>query len=1025
MDDLKLRILGPLELSCGDVVVPVSAGRQRDVIACLALYANRLLLTERLIWLLWGDDPPPTARNTVHTLVRRVRRLLADRAGQVVQTRPGGYLLCLPAERLDIHQFEQLLRTGRQAVAAGDAEAAVAALSAGLRLWRGTPLADVSAPELLRVERPRLSELRLQAVEELVEARLARGEHADVVGELRATTASHPLRERPYGQLMVALYRCGRQSEALATYRTLRQLLADQLGVEPAPSLQRLHQAVLRADPALDPARASSAVVVQLERTPLTPAQLPVEVAGFVGRRELLATLHRLREGRDRPAIVALVGTAGVGKTALGLRWAHQLREQFPDGQLYLDLHGFSGAPPVRPIDALGIFLRALGVAPEQVPSSEAEAALTYRSQLADRRVLVVLDNARDAEQVRPLLPGGRACLTLVTSRDRLDSLVVREGATRLLLEPLPAGESRELLTQALGRDRVADEPAAASALADLCAHLPLALRIAAANLRGGTLSGYVARLREHRWDGLALVSDGPLAVRKTFDLSYARLSAPAQRMFQRLGCLPAADASLAVLAVLGGLSTYDTERLLDELTNAHLVAELAPDRFGCHDLLREYAGQLAAELDPAERTGATRAVLGWYLAAAETAADLLNPQRLRPLDPPPQWAAGPGPGWQQPAEALAWLDAQRHNLVAVAQRMAAEPGSAAWRFSAALCTCLPPRGHLAELQAACEAGLVAAQADGRATALAAAQLGMGTAMWTRRRRSALEHYRAAVEVATAAGWQEAVAAAQANLANALQQNGQVDEAVIHYAHALAGYERLGRPYGQAVILLNLGSAGYERGDLEPAAAHLRQALELFRQTGSRAAQAVALLNLGMVLAERGRLAEAQPLLTESLTINQELGARIGEAGAMRALAEVYRDLGRLEPARELATEALELARQTGSRQHLAAAAHALATIHQRCGELEPALQRHREALALVAPEGPGHVAVQVQLGLSEVYHMLGRPQLATAHASQALTMARAGGHQRLATLAERALASAGASAVIPRSGTATLNHDN
>jgi hypothetical protein len=467
------------------------------------------------------------------------------------------------------------------------------------------------------MEQSRLSELRLQAVEELVEARLRGGEHTGLVAELRALVAEHPLRERPYGQLMVALSRDGRQADALAVYRTLRHRLTEQLGIEPSQPTQRLHQAVLRGE-----------VTVAAAEQPRVPAQLPADVAGFTGRAEQLSALTRLLTMDDPPSTVALVGTAGVGKTALAVRWAHQIRERFPDGQLYLDLRGFSAAPPVRPIDALGQFLRALGVAAGQVPADEQEAAGRYRTLLADRRVLVVLDNARGAEQVRPLLPGGRGCLALVTSRDRLDSLVVHAGASRLRLEPLPTADSHKLLARMIGPDRSAADLAGVGELARLCAHLPLALRIAAANLAGGraSIAGYVGQLRAGRLDRLATAGQERAAVRAAFDVSYAALSDPARRLFRVLGCVPGVELTVAAAAALTGEDHRTAGQVLDELAAVHLVFEPADGRFGTHDLLRDYAGQLAGALTTGEREATRRALIEWYVARAEAAADLLHP---------------------------------------------------------------------------------------------------------------------------------------------------------------------------------------------------------------------------------------------------------------------------------------------------------------------------------------------------------------------------------------------------------------
>jgi DNA-binding SARP family transcriptional activator/tetratricopeptide (TPR) repeat protein len=998
MQGLELGVLGPLEVRRDGVPVPVPAARQRSLLAALALRANRLVTVAQLIEVLWGDDPPPTARNTLQTLVRRLRRLLAtgpEQGTQVIQGRPGGYLLAVEPERVDAYRFEVGLRRGRDALAGGDPAGAVRLLGTALRGWRGEALADVTSEALRGVEQPRLEELRRQAAEEHVEARLRCGEHAALVAELQAMVADQPLRERPYEQLMVSLYRAGRQADALAVYRTLRERLAEQLGVEPGRPSQRLHQAILRGDAALDPPEPGPAVAA-------VPAQLPAEIAGFTGRTAELAELARLRAAEDPPVTVAaIVGTAGVGKTALALRWAHRLREQFPDGQLHLDLGGFSGAPPVRPADALGQLLRALGVAAHQVPADEREAAGRYRTLLADRRVLVVLDNAGSADQVRPLLPGGPGCLALVTSRDRLDSLVVHEGAARLRLEPLPPGEAQALLARGIGADRAAADPGSVAELARLCAHLPLALRIAAANLAAGRtgLAGYLAQLRAGRLDRLAVAGGGQAAVRATFDLSYAALADPARRLFRRLGCVPGVELTVPVAAALTGADPLAAGRALDELAAAHLLSELAPGRFGTHDLLRDYAAGLAGGMPPGDPEETRAALTGWYLAGAGAAASRIQPDQLRlpdAGDPPP--AAG-GPEWDQPARAVAWLDAERGNLVLLARHAADHgPAPAAWRLAHTLRAYLARGGHAAELRAIARAGLAAAGTAGDLTGQAAARLALGTGQLVQQRYpAAIEQFQQAAGAAGAAGWDEGAAVALTNLATAYQGAGRRGEAAEQYAAALALHERLGRPDRQAAVLCNLGNTRWELGELDRAADHLTRGLELFRAHGSRAWQAIALNNLGIIRLEQGRPDTALEHLTEALAINQEIGNRVSEAGTIRALADVHREAGRHAPALELAETAVRLARELQHRALEAAALNTVAAVHRRDGRPDRALAPDRDALALVRRTAQPHLEAQIQLSLAATYRAHDQPDLASAHAGQALTIARTHDYRRLA----------------------------
>jgi tetratricopeptide (TPR) repeat protein len=770
-----------------------------------------------------------------------------------------------------------------------------------------------------------------------------------------------------------------------------------QSGVEPGGAANRpYHRARLRGDqraaagpPPAPPPRAA-------------PAQLPAEAAGFVGRADQLTTLDKLGEER----LVAVVGTAGVGKTALVLHWAHRHREQFPDGQLYVDLCGFSTTPPLRPVDVLARFLRDLGMPPAEVPTDPAEAAARYRSLLADRRVLVVLDNAAGAEQVRPLLPGGQGCLAVVTSRDRLDSLSAYEGAARLRLEPLPAAESQALLAHVLGAERLAAEPEAARDLARLCADLPLALRIAAASLAGrsGGLAAYVARLREHGLDGHALLDEPQAAVRTTFDLSYAALAEQTQSLFRLLGCVPGVSVTAESAATLAGFDRATADRLLDRLAAAHLLAETAPGRFGCHDLLRDYAVGLAEAVPAAERDVAAWRLIVWYTAMAEAATDLVYPDRLR-LPGHPERSPDPPPGWQRPDQAVAWLAAERHNLVLVAQHAAEHGPPEAWRLAICLPYFLSQRGHLSELLAVCRAAKAAADATGDPIGLAAAHLALGTTQYIRRDyHAASEHFLTAAEPAEAAGWLEGRAVALRGLGNAYQGAGRRAEAAASYTEALELQQRLGLGPARAGTLVAVGNTRWELGQLEDAVDHYTQAVALHRATGHRSMRlGVALANLGNVLIDLGRPEESLGPLTEALEIHQGLGNRLSEGNTLRGLAAAYRDIGTLTQAAELAETALRLARDTGHRGLVAAALNTAATIRRVTGPPEAAVAGHLEALGLVG--GHTFLAAEIQLDLATTYQRLGEPELASSHAAEARAIARDNDYRLLAHWADEVLA--------------------
>ena len=616
---MEFGVLGPLQVRSDGRPVQVGAPMQRTLLAALLLHANQVVAAEQLIDHLWDQAPPPSARSTLQNYILRLRRLLPERperaAGQLLVTRVPGYLLQLRPGELDLDRFQRLVADARASTTQGQTERAASLLRDALALWRGPPLCDVASETLRRLHLPRLEDQRLGALEARSDAELGLGLHAELTGELHGLVDEQPLRERFRAQLMLALYRCGRQAEALEVYRSTWRLLSDELGIQPGPELRRLEHAILREDPSLDlPATAAPGHPPAAAISP--PHQLPPAITDFTGRRQHLDELDRLLEpGVDATAVVisAIAGTAGVGKTALAIHWAHRVRDRFGDGQLYVGLRGYAPTPPMRSLDALAGFLHALGVPAEQVPLDLEEAAGLYRTLLADKRILVVLDNARSADQVRPLLPGSPRCLILVTSRDRLGGLVARDGARRLTLDVLPPEEAVGLLTRLLGAERVAAEPQAAEELAEVCGLLPLALRIAAANLAdqpGQSIAGYLARLRQgDRLAELSVDDDPQAAVRTAFDCSYAALEPAAQRLFRLLGLVPGPEFTPPAAAALAGAPTDHAATLLERLTTVHLVEPRGPDRFGFHDLLRLYAADRTHDEDsePDRKAAAAR----------------------------------------------------------------------------------------------------------------------------------------------------------------------------------------------------------------------------------------------------------------------------------------------------------------------------------------------------------------------------------------------------------------------------------
>jgi DNA-binding SARP family transcriptional activator len=489
---VEFGILGPLQVLAGERPVVLGAAKLRATLAVLLVHANQFTSLDRLVDELWEDRPPSSAAKLVPQYVSQLRRALQPdrdrrcRAGPLLETRPRGYLLHVGGDALDADRFRAMVERSRCLVRSDAAQAAADGLRQALGLWRGVALADVPRTPSVAAAAVQLEELQIAAVEDRIEAELALGRHSELVCELSALVSRHPLQERLRGQLMLALYRSGRQAEALQGYQAARQVLLEELGLEPGRGLRQLQQAILNGDPALEPAGDRTRVAATAPSAPVPPAQLPADVADFTGRGQHLRQLHQLLAASQHTTAVsisAIVGAAGTGKTALAVHWAHQVRHRFRDGQLYVDLRGTTLACPLPPIQALSNLLRGLGVAADDVPDEPDQAAALYRTLLADRRVLVVLDNARNSGQLRPLLPGSSGCLVLVTSRDQLAGLVAQQGARRLPLDPLTPAEANALLARVLGDKRIRTEPTATAELVQACGRLPLALRTAAAEL--------------------------------------------------------------------------------------------------------------------------------------------------------------------------------------------------------------------------------------------------------------------------------------------------------------------------------------------------------------------------------------------------------------------------------------------------------------------------------------------------------------------------------------------------------------
>ncbi|WIX89879.1 BTAD domain-containing putative transcriptional regulator [Amycolatopsis sp. DG1A-15b] len=975
---LSFGVLGPLRVQRDGEPVPVTGPKVRALLAALLMRANTPVSLERLTELLWGDDPPETARKSIQVHAVRLRRALGE---GVVETQPTGYLLRVRPDRHDLLRFRELTAAAR-AEPRPDAEREL--LADALACWRGPVLADVPAEVRNRVDVDQPAEERLRAQERYFEVCLELGRTGEITDELARVTREHPWREAFWALYLEALHRSGRRADALETYREVHRMFTGELGVGPGERLRRAHRAVLA-----DEAPAGPPAVAQPE---FRPRQLPPDVATLVGRAALMSTLDETvgRATGSHPPIALLVGPAGVGKTTAAVHWAHRAARRFPDGQLFADLQGYSAVPALAQLEVLTRFSHALGVRPGQVPTELADAAALYRSVLADRRVLIVLDNVAGPDQVRALLPGSPGCAVLITSRDRLCGLATTVDTRLEELAELPPDDSLALLASVVGEERVAAEDTAARELVRLCAGLPLALRIVAANLAlwpDRSLHGYLAELA------------GPdleqLGVRRAFDLSFDAVSPAAARFFRLLGLVPGADVGVAGAAALAGVAEPHAGRLLWELAASHLVQSRGGGRFGLHDLLRAYAAERAREDFPAaERTAALDRLFGYYLRAAAGAATALYPD-LQRLPRAPE-----GGEAVEPAEARRWLLAEHGNVLAAIRRPAG-PEPFAWRAADLLRGFFHSHRLDAEWQAAATAGLAAARRAGDERAAGAMRHSLGALAWSRGDyETALAELEAAQAAYRAAGSREGADSVLHALGVVHLDLGRLDRAIEHFTAALAGTLRSGASIRAANGLINLGAVLIEHGRLAEGVEHNERALELCRRLGSPHAAAIALCNLGYGYRVAGDLARAGTVLTEALEALRELGSRDDEADALVRLAAVHRVTGDLDRAWPAARLAVTVAREAGNQRFEVDALGALGDLHRQAGDPAAALAQYTEAHRLAEKIGYLRGAIATLIGLSTV-----DPADPAAHAEAALREAEEGGFGLLAEQARTSLA--------------------
>jgi DNA-binding SARP family transcriptional activator/Tfp pilus assembly protein PilF len=916
---MRLGILGLL-LVADDAGSQVRLpARLRTLLAALLVHANQVVAVEELVEIVWDGAPPGEAVRTVRSYVVRLRRALSCEVRVRIETRDPGYLCRVGKDELDVLSFEALCRDAGTALRAGNWENASDSAAGALALWRGEPLRDVPSQVLRDGCVPRLERLRVQAFEDHAEAQLQLGRYEQLVSELRELIGSHPLRERFHAQLMLALAAVGRRAEALDAYQSARRALVEQLGVEPGPQLRELHQKILSGDLALaDGSELGSGSWTVEGRLGAVPRQLPGKVRHFAGRHAELDSLADLavEAGRVGAAVVisAIDGMAGIGKTALAVRFAHQHVGRFPDGQLYVNLRGFD--PGGRPLDAAATvrrFLDALAVPTVRIPNHLDAQIDLYRSLMADRRMLVLLDNARDSEQVRPLLPGAAGCLVLVTSRNRLTDLIALDGAVPLTLDLLSQREAHELMVSRLGRERVGREEHAVNELIDLCARLPLALNVIAARaaaIPDTPLRILADELRGARLDLLS-AGQGTADLRAALSCSYRTLSAETSRIFRLLGVHPGPDITAAAAASLAAFGHGQARRSLDELVAVHLLTEHVPGRYALHDLLRVYAAEEAGStVDNCEAYEALYRVADHYLQTARTAAHVLDPVTRYVELPPPR----PGVLLETLGDyerAWGWFTAERAVLLTVVAQ-AADHGldAVACQLPVLLSDFLDRSGQWGDW----------------ATALAAASAAAGRL-----------------------GDHAAQARVHRLLARVFTRTGAYPDAQDQLDLALDLLEQLGDTVGQGQVHLAACLLATRRRNPDEAETSARRALELFRAIDHTAGQAYALNNLGWSLAELGEHQQALSTCEQALHLHHETRDREGEAAALDSLGYIHHQLGHYPQAVAHYREALKLRRELGDRYDEAETLARLGDAYQASNDVAAARNAWQKALQILA----------------------------------------------------------------------------
>ncbi|WP_329266578.1 AfsR/SARP family transcriptional regulator [Streptomyces pseudovenezuelae] len=925
----RFRLLGPLEIRLDGLEIALT-GRQRALCSLLLVSANRSVSVDRLVQGLLGDRPRGSSAARVRALVAEIRRAFGVAGRDLLVTENSGYAMKVAPADIDIYVFESLIKDGARSVARGAWTEAYSCYDDAASLWRGDPFPDLSTS--VEAERRRLVELHGAALEGRAQADLELGRYGAAIAELIRLSAEYPLREHPHALLMRALQRDGRTSEALEVYLALRGRLSKELGVEPSGELSALHQRLLAGVDSIATTR-HAATPEHSPRDARVPHQLPRGPRFFVGRG---TDVHQLdawwRDGED---ILLIVGPAGVGKTALALHWSHQVARGFPDGQLFLDMRGFDDGEPMTVEEALPLLLQGLGIAPRDVPVGlEAQTAL-YRTLLAERRVLIVLDDVADAALVRRLLPTSGGSLTLVTSRHKLSGLVTMDSAHRLMCDVLAPGAALELLSNSVGSEVVAADPEAANRLISLCDRLPLALCVAGSWIGGrpGSISSYVDDLAERgRLARLHVEGEESVAVRAALDLSYATLSDEASRVFRSLGLIPGTGRSVAAVAAGALLNQAHVEDLLRCAQQVHLLRDTDRGRATWHDLVHEYARERAlTEDNESDRRAAVERILDHYLQSAISAAEAckyyvphVRPEAVEGSSPQEFCASG---------EAISWFD-NEWDGIAVAIGYAAEHGPYrfAWQLVDAMQDLFHHRRPLSDWVRLASLARKGAERGGDYIGQAAMGLALGHARWRDGDfKSALREYENCERLARRAGWLFGEAVSLQGRGVTLKLLGQPHEAPPYYKKSLAIYRRLGRVKSVRTMLINMASLYLALGQLADAENAAVEGLSLLSQAGDHT-HAMCLVSLGLVRQKQARFDEAVVALRASVIAAQNAGSIYAEAVALEALGRVRDDTGQGARAIQAFEDAMTLAERVGNRNCQVDCLIGLASVKARAG---------------------------------------------------------------------------------------------